>query len=80
MPDMAVLVSNVQPANGGVLVAFQAMTTGGAQAFESVVADFGVGAAVTNQAILDAAKVAQTAQNGVTFEPADKLMLFGGRV
>lgn len=80
MPYMAVLVSNVQPINSGVLVAFLSMTSNGFQAFGDTEVDFGISSVVTNQQIEAAAKAAQLAQNNITIGVLDKVILFGGRV
>lgn len=78
MPDMVVLVAQIQVVDTMLKIQFESTAVGGAIAGGLADVDFGLTAALTNQAIVDAAKAAQLATNAITIGPADKVMLFGG--
>lgn len=78
MPDMVVLVAGVNVVDSMLKLQSEATVVGGLKTSFEIDVEFGLTAALVNQAIIDAAKAAQTAVNGVTFLPSDKVMLFGG--
>ena len=79
MPNMVVLVSNVLPEGGTIRLAFLSWTATGMEAGGDLSIDFNLNASQTHTAVIDAAKAVQTSQNSVTFDPADKIMIFAGR-
>ena len=79
MPNLVVLVSNVVPEDGQLRLAFISWTDQGAEAGGGVVLDFSANAAQIHSAVIDAAKSLQAAMHGITFLPADKIQLWGGR-
>lgn len=82
MPNLAILVFSLAPLEGGgVGLHFASFTADGFAADGDIDGlDFEANIPATNGAIIAAAKAAQAAQNGVTFQPSDKMLLFGGRV
>ena len=80
MPNAAICITDCFVNDRGrVVVDAHVGVVGGVNTNMQVEVDFAAAAATMNARIIDAVKAALTADLGVTFSPADQVVLFGGR-